>query len=515
MPNTIILILVAALVFLVAGLAIGYAYRKSVAEGKLKTAEELASKILMDAERDAEASRRDLLVEAKEEIHRMRDQANQENQSRRNEVQQMEKRLLNKEEILDSKSLSLERREVQMQEQEEEIKTRQQEADELFERRDEELQRVAGLTQEEAKALLLGELEQELSQEAATLIRENESRIKNESDKIAQTIIVNSIQRLAADQVAESTVSVVTLPNEEMKGRIIGREGRNIRSFESLSGVDLIIDDTPEAVVLSCFDPIRREVARVALEKLVQDGRIHPTRIEETLEKAEREVDHVIREAGDQAAYDAGVHGLDSELLYYLGRLKFRTSYGQNVLRHSVEVSRIAGFLAQEVGANENMARRAGLLHDLGKSIDHEVEGPHVQLGVDLAKRFREPDQVINGIEAHHGDVDFKYVESILVQAADAISAARPGARRETVEAYVKRLEQLEEIANSFEGVEKSYAIQAGREMRIIVEPENISEAEITTTARNIAKEIEQQLDFPGQIKVNVIRETRAVEYAK
>ncbi|MDO5036823.1 MAG: ribonuclease Y [Tissierellia bacterium] len=515
MQNPILTSLIVGLVFLAIGVVIGYIYRKTATEGKINNAEELASRILLDAEREAETNKRNLLLEAKDEIHKLRDQASAENQVRRSELQQMEKRLLNKEDILDKKSLSLERREVQMQEQQEKINAKEKQADDLVEARVSELEKVASLTQEEGKQMLLGELEQELDQEAALLIRENEARVRNESDKIAQSIIVHSIQRLAADQVAENTVSVVNLPSEEMKGRIIGREGRNIRSFESLTGVDLIIDDTPEAVVLSCFDPIRREIARVALEKLVRDGRIHPTRIEEAVARAEREVDQVIKESGEQAAYDAGVHGVHHELIHYLGRLKFRTSYGQNVLRHAVEVSRIAGYLAQEVGANEKMARRAGLLHDLGKSVDHEVEGSHVQLGVDLARRYKEPEEVINGIEAHHGDVEFKYIESILVQAADAISAARPGARRETVESYVKRLEQLEDIANSFDGVEKSYAVQAGREMRIIVQPESISEAEITTTARKIAKEIEQQLDFPGQIKVNVIRETRAVEYAK
>ena len=354
-----------------------------------------------------------------------------------------------------------------------------------------------------------------MTQEYAVKIKENEARIKSESDKYAMEIIAQAIQRCAADQVAESTVSVVNLPNDEMKGRIIGREGRNIRSIESLTGVDLIIDDTPEAVVLSSFDPVRREIARIALERLVSDGRIHPTRIEESVEKAQQEVEKMIKESGEQAAYDAGVHGLHPEIIKYLGRLKYRTSYGQNVLKHSVEVSNIAGILASELGADVRLAKRGGLLHDIGKSIDHEIEAPHVELGVDIAKRYKESDGVINAIEAHHGDVEPKYIESVLVQAADAISAARPGARKETVESYIKRLEKLEEIATSFKGVEKSYAIQAGREIRIIVKPEMISEAEITITARNIVKEIEKELDFPGQIKVNVIRETRAIEYAK
>ncbi|EGS30524.1 YmdA/YtgF family protein [Peptoniphilus sp. oral taxon 375 str. F0436] len=377
------------------------------------------------------------------------------------------------------------------------------------------MERISGLTQDEGKQLLLNELESEITQESALIIKEKEQEVKDEVQKYAKNAIALAIQRIAADTVTEATVSVVNLPNEEMKGRIIGREGRNIRAIESLTGVDLIIDDTPEAVVLSCFDPIRREVAKIALERLVTDGRIHPTKIEEATEKAQQEVDATIKESGEQAAYDTGIHGLHPELIKYLGRLKYRTSYGQNVLKHSVEVAHIAGLLAEQIGADVKTAKRGGLLHDIGKSIDHEVEGPHVELGVNLARKYRENEAVIHCIEAHHYDVEFHSVEAILVQAADAISAARPGARRETVESYIKRLEQLESIANSFDGIEKSFAVQAGREVRIIVKPEQTSESETILMARNIKKKIEAELDYPGQIKVNVIRETRAVEYAK
>lgn len=395
------------------------------------------------------------------------------------------------------------------------LKEKEDQADELIKKREEELQRVAGLTKDEGKEILLSELKKEITNESALIIKENENRIREESGKYARNIIAQAIQRCAADQVAESTVAVVSLPNDEMKGRIIGREGRNIRAIESITGVDLIIDDTPEAVVLSCFDPIRREIARVALEKLVNDGRIHPTKIEETVEKARNEVETIIKESGEQAAYDAGVHGLHPEIIKYLGRLKYRTSYGQNNLKHSVEVSEIAGILASEIGADVKLAKRGGLLHDLGKSIDRNLDAPHVDIGVEIARKYHESEYVINAIESHHGDVEPNCVESVLVQAADAISAARPGARRETVESYIQRLEKLEEIANEFEGIENSYAVQAGREIRIIVKPEKISEAEITITAREVVKRIESELDFPGQVKVNVIRETRAVEYAK
>ena len=500
---------------IVISVIIGYIIRKYIGEGKVKNAEELAKNILIDAERHAEAQKKELMIEARDEIHRMRNQMTQENNERRTELQTLEKRLLKKEENVDRKSLAIEKKEDSVNKRLEEIQEQKKKADELVNQREEELQRDAGLTAEEGKQILLNQLEKEITHESALIIKENEQMIKEESRKYAKDIIAKAIQGIAADQVAETTVSVVHLPNDEMKGRIIGREGRNIRSIEALTGVDLIIDDTPEAVVLSSFDPIRREVARIALERLVSDGRIHPTRIEETIEKAQREVDYIIKEAGEQAAYDAGVHGIHPELIKYLGRLKYRTSYGQNVLRHSVEVSQIAGVLARELGADIKVAKRAGLLHDIGKSIDHEMEKPHIEVGVDLARKYRETEAVIHGIEAHHGDVEYETVEAILVQAADAISAARPGARRETVEAYIQRLEKLEDIANSFEGIEKSYAVQAGREVRIIVKPDIINESEIVITARNIVKKIESSLDFPGQIKVNVIRETRAVEYAK
>lgn len=511
MFENVILILVS----LVCGSGIGYISRKSIAEGKTKTAEELAIKIVTEAEHNAEAKKKELLLEAKDEIHKLRSDNEIEYKNRRSELQSLESRILNREEIVEKRAQSLDKKEEKLNSKLDDAKKKVEKAEELVLKREEELQKLAGLTAEEGKAILLNQLEKEITQESALIIKENELRIKEESNKYAQNVIAQAIQRIAADQVAESTVSVVQLPNDEMKGRIIGREGRNIRSIESLTGVDLIIDDTPEAVVLSCFDPVRREIARIALEKLVQDGRIHPTRIEESVEKAKQEVDIMIKESGEQAAYDAGVHGLHPEIIKYLGRMKFRTSYGQNVLKHAVEVSNLAGLMAQEIGADVKLAKRGGLLHDIGKSIDHDVEGPHVDLGVEIVKKYKEHDVVINCIESHHGDVEAKYVESVLVAAADAISAARPGARRETVESYVKRLEKLEEIATSFEGIEKSYAIQAGREIRIIVKPEVISEAEVTLTARKIVKEIESQLDFPGQIKVNVIRETRAIEYAK
>ncbi|KXO17163.1 ribonuclease Y [Peptoniphilus sp. GNH] len=508
-------IILSYIICAIISIAIGFAVRKYIAEGKLKNAEELSKNIIIEAKKEAEAQKKEVLVEAKEEIHKLRSENEEDNKRRRKEINELEKRVLQREESVERKSLSLEKKEDKLTKKIEEAKLKSDQADELIEKRTNELQRVANLTSDEAKKILLSELEKEIIQESSVIIRENEMKIKDEAQKQAQNIISYAIQRCAADQVAEQTVSVVSLPNDEMKGRIIGREGRNIRAIEALTGVDLIIDDTPDAVVLSCFDPVRREVARIALEKLVQDGRIHPTRIEETVEKAEKELNVIIKEAGEQAAYDAGVYGLHPEIIKLLGRLKYRTSYGQNVLKHSVEVSQIAGILAAELGLDAKTAKRAGLLHDLGKAIDHEVNAPHVDLGVEVAKKYHESEAVINGIQAHHGDVEFNCLEAVLVQAADAISAARPGARRETIESYVQRLEKLEEIANSFDGIEKSYAVQAGREIRIIVRPEDISEAEITVTARNVVKKIEEQLDFPGQIKVNVIRETRAIEYAK
>lgn len=497
------------------GLAVGYAVRKYISEGKLKNAEELSKKIIYDAENQAQTQNKVLLVEAKEEIQKLRSEQENEAKIRRAEIKELEDRVLSKEKLLDKKSSQVEKKDEKLSKKLEGLREKEEQADELVKQREEELQKVAGLTKEEGKEILLNELKKEITNESALIIKENENRIKEESGKYARNVIAQAIQRCAADQVAESTVAVVNLPNDEMKGRIIGREGRNIRAIESITGVDLIIDDTPEAVVLSCFDPIRREIARVALEKLVNDGRIHPTKIEETVEKAKNEVETIIKESGEQAAYDAGVHGLHPEIIKYLGRLKYRTSYGQNNLKHSVEVAEIAGILAGEIGADVKLAKRGGLLHDIGKSVDRNLDAPHVDIGVEIARKYHESEFVINAIQSHHGDVEPNCVESVLVQAADAISAARPGARRETVESYIQRLEKLEEIANEFDGIEKSYAVQAGREIRIIVKPEKISEAEITITAREIVKRIESELDFPGQIKVNVIRETRAVEYAK
>lgn len=499
----------------VIGIIVGYYIRRYIGEGKIKNAEELASRIIEEAKRDGETSKKELLLEAKEEIHKLRTEAERENRERRNEIQKLERRVLKKEENLDRKSDSLERREDAISRKTRYLEEKESSIEELYKKQLAELERLSGLTSEEAKELLLNDIKKEISRESAIMIKEIESQAKQEADKKAREILSTAIQRCAADHVAESTVTVVALPNDEMKGRIIGREGRNIRTLETLTGIDLIIDDTPEAVVLSGFDPIRREIARIALEKLIVDGRIHPARIEEMVDKAKKEVNTIIREEGEQAAFDTGIHGLHPEIIKLLGRLKYRTSYGQNVLNHSIEVAHLAGIMAAELGADIKIAKRAGLLHDIGKAVDHEVEGPHVDIGVDLARRYRESKEVLHAISAHHGDIEPTTVEAVLVQAADAISAARPGARRETLEAYIRRLEKLEEIANSIEGVEKSFAIQAGREIRIMVKPEVIDEIQTVHTAREIVKKIESELDYPGQIKVNVIRETRAIEYAK
>lgn len=489
--------------------------RRYVVEARLASAEKEAQRIIAEAEKVAEAKKKEAVLEAKEEVFRLKKEAEQENKERRMEIQRLERRLLQKEEALDRKIENIEKKEEALNKKEAELDRMREELSRLIEQHRSELERISGLSSEEAKEILLAEVEKEVRQETAMLIKEIETQAREEADKRAREIITQAIQRCAADHVAETTVTVVNLPNDEMKGRIIGREGRNIRTLETLTGVDLIIDDTPEAVILSGFDPIRREVARIALEKLILDGRIHPARIEEMVEKAQREVENQIREQGEQAAFEVGVHGLHPELVRLLGRLKFRTSYGQNVLKHSIEVAQLAGLMAAELGVDVQLAKRAGLLHDIGKAVDHEVEGPHVTIGAELAKKYRESPEVIHAIAAHHGDIEPKTIEAVLVQAADAISAARPGARRETLEAYIKRLEKLEEIANSFEGVEKSYAIQAGREIRVMVKPEKVDDIAAVKLVREIAKKIESELEYPGQIKVVVIREVRAVDYAK
>ncbi|HHV38578.1 MAG TPA: ribonuclease Y [Tepidimicrobium sp.] len=499
----------------IAGILIGFYIRKVIAEGKINNAEELSKRIIEDANRDAENYKKELLLEAKEEIHRLRLDNEKEERERRAEIQRLERRLLNKEESIDNKSEALAKKESIIAKRFKNLTEKESLIEELYEKQVKELERLSGLTSEEAKQLLLNDIKKEITHESAMMIKEMENRTKEKAEKKAREIISCAIQKYAAEHVIESTVTVVVLPNDEMKGRIIGREGRNIRTLETLTGIDLIIDDTPEAVVLSGFDPIRREIARVALEKLIVDGRIHPARIEEMVEKAKIEVDSIIKEEGEQAAFETEIHGLHPELIKLLGRLKYRTSYGQNVLKHSIEVAHLAGVMAAELGANIRVAKRAGLLHDIGKAVDHEIEGPHVDIGVNLARKYKESKEVLHAIAAHHGDVEPETVEAVLVQAADAISAARPGARRETLEAYIKRLEKLEEIANSFEGIEKSYAVQAGRELRIMVKPDDIKDSQIIHIARNIAKKIESELDYPGQIKVNVIRETRAIEYAK
>lgn len=500
---------------LIVGSVVGYFYRKNIAEAKVGKTEETIKNMLEDAQLRADNIKKETLLEAKEEVHRLRSEFDRESRERRNEMQRSERRLIQKEESIDRKLESLEKKEESLIEKNRQVDKMQKSVEELRDKQIEELERVSSLTTEEAKAILIQKIEHEARHDAAALVREIEMKAKEEADKKARNIIGLSIQRYAAEHVAESTVSVVPLPNDEMKGRIIGREGRNIRTLENATGIDLIIDDTPEAVILSGFDPIRREVARIALERLILDGRIHPARIEEMVEKAQHEVETQIREAGEQTVFDTGVHGLHPELIRLLGRLKFRTSYGQNVLNHSIEVAYLAGIMASEIGANEQLAKRAGLLHDIGKAVDHEVEGPHVQIGADLAKKYKESPDVVHAIMAHHNDIEPETVEAVLVQAADAISAARPGARRETIENYIKRLEKLEEIANSFAGVEKSFAIQAGREIRILVKPEEVQEEGTALLAKDIVKRIEDELNYPGQIKVNVIRETRVTEYAK
>ena len=508
-------IIVALLVGVLIGFALGVKWRKQVAEKEISSAEEEAKRIINESIKSAESKKREALVEAKEEILKARNDFERDQKERRADLQKQERRLQQKEENLDRKTENMEKKEEMLQTKLTELEAAREEVATVKKTQMEVLERLSGFTAEEAKAYLINQLEAEVTHESAMKIREIEAQFKEEADTKAKEILSLAIQRCAADHVAEATVSVVPLPNDEMKGRIIGREGRNIRTLETMTGVDLIIDDTPEAITVSCFDPVRREIARIALEKLIQDGRIHPARIEEMVEKAKREVDATIKAEGERAVFETNVHGLHPELVKLLGRMKYRTSYGQNVLNHSIEVSHLAGLLAAEIGADVTQAKRAGLLHDLGKSIDHEVEGSHVQIGVELARKYKENEDVVHAIEAHHNDVEPRTIVACLVQAADAVSAARPGARRENLENYIKRLEKLEEVTSSFPGVEKSFAIQAGREVRIMVAPEKVSEDQMVLLARDIAKKIEEELEYPGQIKVNMIRETKVVEYAK
>jgi len=491
------------------------AYRKRTYESKIGSAEVKSREIIEEALKTAETKKREAMLEAKEEALRTKNELERETKERRAELQHYENRVLSKEENLDKKQNALEKREQTLQQKEESIAARSREVDSLYDRGMEELERIAGLSVEQAKEFLLRSIEDDVKHDKARMIRDLESAAKEEADKKAKEYVVSAIQRCAADSVAESTVSVVQLPNDEMKGRIIGREGRNIRTLEQLTGVELIVDDTPEAVVLSGFDPVRREIAKVALEKLINDGRIHPARIEEMVEKAQREVDPRMREAGEAAVLEVGVHGIHPELVKLIGRMRYRTSYGQNALRHSIEVAELSGILAAEVGVDVRMAKRAGLLHDIGKAVDHEIEGSHVQLGVELCRKYKENQIVINTVESHHGDVEPESLIACIVQAADTISAARPGARRETIETYTNRLAQLEEITNSFEGVEKSFAVQAGREVRIMVVPEKVTDDDMVILAHNVAKRIEQEMQYPGQIRVNVIRESRVQDTAK
>jgi ribonuclease Y len=515
MDPIVLAALISGVVCLVIGFIAGLLYRKKISEREIGSAEMQAKRILEDGIKAAETKKKEALLEAKEEILKTKNEFELELKERRNELTRQERRAAAKEEALDKKTESLEKKDEALQKKLKEAEELNAEIEKLKDEQFETLQKVAGSTAEEAMQMLIDQLQDEITHEKAKKIAEMEEQFKEEADEKAKDIIALAIQRCAADHASEITVSVVPLPSEEMKGRIIGREGRNIRTIETLTGVDLIIDDTPEAITVSSFDPVRREIARLAIEKLISDGRIHPTRIEEMVEKARREVEASIKQAGERATYDVGIHGLNPELVKLLGRLKYRTSYGQNVLAHSIEVALLSGIIADEMGVDSTIAKRAGLLHDIGKALTQEVEGSHVQLGVEVARKFKESKEVINAIEAHHGDVEAQSVTALIIQAADAISAARPGARRENLENYIKRLTKLEEIANEFEGVEKSYAIQAGREVRIMVKPDVVDDDHMTIIARDIVKKIENELEYPGQIKVNVIRETRAIEYAK
>ena len=512
---SIIITIATVLISLAIGIPIGIAYRKKVAESKIQGAENEAKRVIESAKKEAENLKKEEIIKAKEEIMANRKELDQEIKERRGEVQRQETRLIQKEENLERRADNFEKREKDLERELQNVEQQKQEIEKLHDLEMVELQKIAALTKEEAKARLLNEMEKELVAEKAALIREQDQKAKETVNKDAKEMLCYAIQKCAADHSQETTVSIVALPNDEMKGRIIGREGRNIKALETLTGIDLIIDDTPEAVVLSGFDPLRREVAKIALEKLIEDGRIHPAKIEEMVEKAKEEVEETIKEEGERAVLETGVIGLHPDIVKLLGKLKYRTSYGQNVLNHSIEVSNLARIMADELGLDPKLARRAGLLHDIGKALDHDMEGPHVEIGVEVLKKYKENPLVVNAVEAHHGDVEPQTLEAVLVQAADAISASRPGARRETLEAYIKRLQNLEEIADSFEGVEKSFAIQAGREVRIVVKPEKISDDQMTILARDVAKRVENEMDYPGQIKVNIIRETRVVDYAK
>ena len=511
----IVSVFLTGLLCLVVGLLVGYALRKNIGEKEIGSAEAKAKNIILDAENNAENLKKEKIVEAKEEAYKIKSDLERELKDRRNEIQKTERRINQKEENIDRKLDKIEKREDAIGKRERSLEDKHREADQLVQKQIDELEKISGYSKDEAKHMLLKEIESDVRKDASAMITQIETEAKEEAEKNAKEIITMAIQKCASETVAETTVSVVPLPSDDMKGRIIGREGRNIRTIETLTGVDLIIDDTPEAVLLSGFDPVRREIARIALEKLIIDGRIHPARIEEMVQRATKEVNNIIKEEGEQACFDTGVHNLHPELIKLLGRLKYRTSYGQNVLIHSIEVSILAGIMADELGYDSKLAKRAGLLHDIGKSIDHEVEGTHVEIGVNICKKYKESWKVLNAVEAHHGDVEPSTMEAVLVAAADALSAARPGARRETLEAYIKRLESLERIANETKGVDKSYAIQAGREVRIVVKPSQVKDDEVAMLARDVAKKIEAQVEYPGNIKVNVIRETHAVDYAK